>query len=65
MNASPAPEVSPPLGETAAADAYRWLLILGFPPDAAAASLMPNLFTARKRRTVKRRWRPSIRRKPA
>jgi hypothetical protein len=63
MNASPGPQAPSSLAESAAADAYRWLLILGFPPDVAAASLMPNLFTASKRRTRKRRWRPSVRRK--
>ena len=27
-------------------NAFQWLLVLGFPPATAAASVMPELFTA-------------------
>ena len=44
----PAPHVSPlpqPSLEATVMNAYRWLLLLGFPSNEAAASLMPELFT--------------------
>lgn len=42
-------QLSPPttFGLTAAVDinAFQWLVLLGFPPNLAAAKLMPELFT--------------------
>jgi hypothetical protein len=40
------------------ASAYQWLLALGFPADAAAASLMPELFTQEIRPPESRPGRP-------
>jgi hypothetical protein len=46
--------------ESANALAYQWLLALGFPPEAAAASLMPELFTEETRPPESRPGRPRI-----
>lgn len=48
MTSMPASHVSSlpqPSFEATLSHVYRWLLILGFPPGEAAASLMPELFT--------------------
>ena len=43
--ASSSPSTSASAFDAAMHSAYQWLLILGFPANEAAASLMPDLFT--------------------
>ncbi len=61
MNSHPMPHVpvdlhskSPASHNGVEIDAFRWLLILGFPLPIAAATAMPELFTAEEKARARR-----------
>jgi hypothetical protein len=46
--------VAPASGPSSEISAFHWLIILGFPPQVAAATAMPDLFTTEEaRRSVR------------